>query len=115
MRKETINEKPVEFVVTFSGHFTSEDDNLWEFFSMPAHVRKNVLYSQLCSQTARDEHGCRQEEWIFFVRREAVDALEQAIALCPHATSYERSFLPGDCARIKTFFPRRYRAGNGCA
>jgi hypothetical protein len=76
---------------------------------MPPHLKIDVLFSKLSSEPPSDEHGCREEEWIYLVALKDVEAFEQAVACCSDVISYERSLIPGDCARTKTFFSRSGR------
>jgi hypothetical protein len=97
---------PVEFIVTFYKQDGGGDDNPFAFLSVPPHLNMNILSSKLFSQTSGDEHGCREEAWIYVVALKDVDAFEEAVVRCNHVISYERSLIPGDCARTKTFFRR---------
>jgi hypothetical protein len=67
----------------------------------------NVMFSRRSSQTPGDEHGCQDEEWTYFVALKDVDTFEQAVARCSYILSYERSLIPGECARTKTVFARQ--------
>jgi hypothetical protein len=71
-----------------------------------AHLNINVLFSRRSSQTLCDEHGCHDEEWTYFVTQD-VDTFEQAVAHCSYVISYERSLIPGECAKTKTVFARQ--------
>jgi hypothetical protein len=104
--KEVISEPPVEFIVTFYKHDAGADENPFTFLSVPPHLKIDVLLSKLSSQSPSDEHGCREEQWIYLVALKDVEAFEQAVASSSDVVSYERSLIPGDCARTKTFFGR---------
>jgi hypothetical protein len=104
--KEAQIEHPVEFNVTFYKRCGSGDDNPFDFLSLPPHLSTDVVFSKLSSQTPCDKHACRKEEWIYFVGFKDVDTFERAVVRCNYVISYERSLLPGECARTKSFFPR---------
>ena len=104
-----VSEGPIKFVVTFYNCDSAGCDNPLGLLSAPPHVEIEVLFSKLSSQSRFDEQGCREEEWIYFVGLNDADAFEQAIGRCHEVISYERSLIPGECARTKTFFSRLRR------
>ena len=99
--KQVISERPVEFIVTFHKGGRNGNDNPF------AHLNINVMFSRRSSQIPSDEHGCHDEEWTYFVALKDVDTFEQAVARCSYVISYERSLIPGECARTKTVFSRQ--------
>ena len=99
--KQVISERPVEFIVTFYKGGENGNDNPF------AHLNINVIFSRRSSQTPCDERGCHDEEWTYFVALKDVDIFEQAVARCSYIISYERSLIPGECARTKTVFARQ--------
>ena len=99
--KQVISERPVEFIVTFYKCGGNGNDNPF------AHLDLSVMFSRRSSQTACDKHGCHDEQWTYFVALKDVDTFEQAVARCSYVISYERSLIPGECARTKTVFSRQ--------
>ena len=101
LQADRISEWPVQFIVTFSRCGGNGDDNPF------AHLDMSVMFSRRSSHTACVEHGYREEEWTYFVALKDVDVFEQAVARCSQVISYERSSIPGECARTKTVFGRQ--------
>ena len=99
--KQVISERPVEFIVTFYKCSGNGNDNPF------THLNINVMFSRRSSHTPCDEHCCHDEEWTYFVALKDVDTFEQAVARCSYVISYERSLIPGECARTKTMFSRQ--------
>jgi hypothetical protein len=93
----------VEFIVTFYKDDPTKDDKPLLLSTSGI----DVLFSRLPSQTAIAKHGSLEEKWVCFVDLADADAFEHAIVCCNEVISYERSLLPGDCARTKKFFGRR--------
>ena len=99
--KQLITESPVEFIVTFYKCNGGGNDNPF------AQLNINVIFSSRSSQTRCDERGCHDEEWTYLVALKDVDTFEQAVARCSYVIGYERSLIPGECARTKTVFARQ--------